>query len=141
MTWHAHGLSMSFLTQPLEYDDFRGTPRHLPWRWRFPELPQMITLTQAAGQAALGGPPAPGFSPSSDSPAAGPPSPAGRTSDIGMGCGPAGGTSDPRPTSGPPWLSPNALLKVLRAVVTSLGITHTELPWLWATCGSACTYC
>ena len=37
-----HGLSMSFLTQLLEYDDFKGEPRHWPWRWRFPELPQMI---------------------------------------------------------------------------------------------------
>jgi hypothetical protein len=52
----------------------------------------------------------------------------------------APGTSGARPASSPAWLSPDALLRVLRAVVTSLGITHTVLPWLCATCGSACTY-
>ena len=42
-----YGLSVSFLTQPLErYDiereDNNAKPRHWPWRWRFPELPQMV---------------------------------------------------------------------------------------------------
>lgn len=37
-----YGLSVSFLTQPLERDDIRAKPRQWPWRWRFPELPQMV---------------------------------------------------------------------------------------------------
>ena len=37
-----YGLSVSFLTQPLERDDVRAEPRHWPWRWRFPELPEMV---------------------------------------------------------------------------------------------------
>jgi hypothetical protein len=37
-----HGLSASFLTQPLESDDIAGEARRWPWRWRFAELPQMI---------------------------------------------------------------------------------------------------
>jgi hypothetical protein len=37
-----YGLSMSFLTQPLERDDIAAKPRRWPWRWPFPELPQMV---------------------------------------------------------------------------------------------------
>jgi hypothetical protein len=37
-----YGLSVSFLTQPLEREDLRREPRHWPWRWRFPELPEMV---------------------------------------------------------------------------------------------------
>ena len=37
-----YGLSVSFLTQPLERDDISGVPRRWPLRWRFPELPQMV---------------------------------------------------------------------------------------------------
>ena len=42
-----YGLSASPLTQPLErYDiereDVHATPRQWPWRWRFPEVPQMV---------------------------------------------------------------------------------------------------
>ncbi len=37
-----YGLSVSFLTQPLERDDIRAKPRRWPWRWRFPELPEMV---------------------------------------------------------------------------------------------------
>lgn len=36
------GLSTSFLTQKLEYDDLRHEPRRWPWRWPFAEVPQMI---------------------------------------------------------------------------------------------------
>jgi hypothetical protein len=51
-----HGLSMSFLTQPLEYDDFKGKPRHWPWRWPFAELPQMIMRVGYAQVEAPGEP-------------------------------------------------------------------------------------
>jgi hypothetical protein len=37
-----HGLSASFLTQPLEAKDMDGEARGWPCRWRFAELPQMI---------------------------------------------------------------------------------------------------
>lgn len=37
-----YGLSVSFLTQPLERDDIDGVVRQWPWRWRFPELPQTV---------------------------------------------------------------------------------------------------
>ena len=42
-----YGLSASPLTQPLErYDiereDVHAAPRQWPWRWRFPEVPQMV---------------------------------------------------------------------------------------------------
>ena len=37
-----HGLSASFLTQPLESKDIDGKERGWPLRWRFAELPQMI---------------------------------------------------------------------------------------------------
>jgi hypothetical protein len=37
-----YGLSVSFLTQPLERDDIAAVPRRWPWRWPFPELPQMV---------------------------------------------------------------------------------------------------
>ena len=37
-----YGLSVSFLTQPLEREDIDGVVRQWPWRWRFPELPQMV---------------------------------------------------------------------------------------------------
>lgn len=37
-----YGLSVSFLTQPLERDDINGAERQWPWRWLFPELPQMV---------------------------------------------------------------------------------------------------
>ena len=52
-----HGLSMSFLTQPLEYDDINGKPRRWPWRWRFPELPQMIIRVGYPEVAVPGEPP------------------------------------------------------------------------------------
>jgi hypothetical protein len=51
-----HGLSMSFLTQPLEYYDFKGKPRRWPWRWRFAELPQMIVRVGYAQVEASGKP-------------------------------------------------------------------------------------
>ena len=82
-----------------------------------------------AGQAALGGSPVAGSSPSAGFPSAALPSAAGRTSDTRTGRGPGSdGTSGARASSGPAWLSPNALLRVFSAVVTSLGITHTVLP-------------
>ena len=37
-----YGLSVSFLTQPLERDDIAAVARRWPWRWRFPELPEMV---------------------------------------------------------------------------------------------------
>ena len=37
-----NGLSMSFLTQALEYDDIKGKPRRWPWRSRYADIPQMI---------------------------------------------------------------------------------------------------
>jgi nitroreductase len=37
-----YGLSVSFLTQPLERADIAAKPRRWPWRWPFPELPQMV---------------------------------------------------------------------------------------------------
>ena len=36
------GLSVSFLTQPLEHEDLDGVERQWPWRWRFAELPQLV---------------------------------------------------------------------------------------------------
>ncbi len=53
-----HGLSMSFQTQPLEYDDSTGKPRQWPWRWRFAELPQMIIRVGYAEVAVPSEPPA-----------------------------------------------------------------------------------
>jgi hypothetical protein len=50
-----YGLSVSFLTQPLERDDVRAVPRHWPWRWRFSELPEMVVRV---GYAADEPPPA-----------------------------------------------------------------------------------
>ena len=50
-----YGLSVSFLTQPLERDDIRANPRHWPWPWRFPELPEMVVRV---GYAADEPPPA-----------------------------------------------------------------------------------
>jgi hypothetical protein len=37
-----YGLTVSFLTQPLERYDIAAIPRRWPWRWPFPELPQMV---------------------------------------------------------------------------------------------------
>jgi nitroreductase len=37
-----YGLSVSFLTQALERADIAAKPRRWPWRWPFPELPQMV---------------------------------------------------------------------------------------------------
>ena len=49
-----HGLSASFLTQPLERDDLEGRPRRWPWRWRFAELPQMIMRVGYAADQSYG---------------------------------------------------------------------------------------
>ena len=49
-----YGLSVSFLTQPLERDDLEGRRRRLPWRWRFAELPQMIMRVGYAAQESHG---------------------------------------------------------------------------------------
>lgn len=49
-----HGLSMSFLTQPLEYDDISGKQRRWPWLWRYAEVPQMIMRVGYAEAAAPG---------------------------------------------------------------------------------------
>jgi hypothetical protein len=37
-----YGLSVSFLTQPLERDDLEGQPRRWPGQWGYPEVPQMV---------------------------------------------------------------------------------------------------
>lgn len=73
-----HGLSMSFLTQPLEYDDINDKPRRWPWRWRFAELPQMIMRVGYAEVAVPGEP-----SYVSDHPASPSPGPAGGAPERG----------------------------------------------------------
>ena len=37
-----YGLSLSFLTQPLEREDIYAEPRHWPWHWLYAELPQIV---------------------------------------------------------------------------------------------------
>ena len=37
-----YGLSASPVTHSLEWADIRGEARRWPWRWRYPDLPQMI---------------------------------------------------------------------------------------------------
>jgi hypothetical protein len=37
-----YGLSLSFLTQPLEREDSCAEPRHWPWHWLYAELPQIV---------------------------------------------------------------------------------------------------
>ena len=49
-----YGLSASFLTQPLERDDLEGRDRRWPWRWPFPELPQMMMRVGYAAEEAHG---------------------------------------------------------------------------------------
>ena len=55
-----YGLSVSFLTQPLERDDIREAARRWPWRWLFPEVPQMV---MRVGYAPLPTPAAPRLEP------------------------------------------------------------------------------
>jgi hypothetical protein len=55
-----YGLSVSFLTQPLERDDIDSVARRWPWRWEFSELPQMV---MRVGYPAIPTPPAPRLPP------------------------------------------------------------------------------
>ena len=49
-----YGLSASPLTQSLEWDDIHGEARRWPWRWRYPDLPQMIVRVGYAAIPAKG---------------------------------------------------------------------------------------
>jgi nitroreductase len=42
LTATLHGVSASFLTQPMELRDHTDQPRRWPWRWPFAEIPQMV---------------------------------------------------------------------------------------------------
>jgi len=42
LTATLHGVSASFLTQPMELCDHQDQPRQWPWRWPFAEIPQMV---------------------------------------------------------------------------------------------------
>ncbi len=42
LTATLHGVSASFLTQPMELSDHRDQSRRWPWRWPFAEVPQMM---------------------------------------------------------------------------------------------------
>ena len=42
LTATLHGVSASFLTQPMELCDHQDQPRRWPWRWPFAEIPQMV---------------------------------------------------------------------------------------------------
>lgn len=42
LTATLHGLSASFLTQPMELSDHQDESRRWPWRWPFAEVPQMV---------------------------------------------------------------------------------------------------
>jgi len=55
-----NGVSVSFLTQPLERDDIAAVPRRWPWRWPFPELPQTV---MRVGYARVAAPAAPHLPP------------------------------------------------------------------------------
>ena len=54
-----HGLSTSFLTQSLEWDDLlaREPQRQWPWRWRYADLPQMVMRVGYAAAQSKGQPP------------------------------------------------------------------------------------
>jgi hypothetical protein len=41
------GLSVSFLTRPLQQDDAAGQDRRWPWRWPFDEVPQLVMQVSA----------------------------------------------------------------------------------------------
>ena len=49
-----YGLSASPVTHSLEWDDIRGEARRWPWRWRYPDLPQMIVRVGYAAIPAKG---------------------------------------------------------------------------------------
>jgi nitroreductase len=42
LTATLHGVSASFLTQPMELSDHQDQSRRWPWRWPFAEVPQMV---------------------------------------------------------------------------------------------------
>ena len=42
LTATLHGVSASFLTQPMELSDHQDQPRRWPWHWPFAEVPQMV---------------------------------------------------------------------------------------------------
>ena len=42
LTATLHGVSASFLTQPMELSDHQDESRRWPWRWPFVEVPQMV---------------------------------------------------------------------------------------------------
>jgi hypothetical protein len=37
-----YGVTASFLSQSLELADLTGSPRHWPWHWYYPEVPQLV---------------------------------------------------------------------------------------------------
>lgn len=51
LTATTHGISASFLTQPMELSDHEGESRRWPWHWPFAETPQMVLRVGYAGQA------------------------------------------------------------------------------------------
>jgi len=42
LTATVHGVSASFLSQPMELRDHKGESRQWPWHWPFAEVPQMV---------------------------------------------------------------------------------------------------
>jgi nitroreductase len=53
LTATVHGVSASFLTQPMELSDHEGQPRRWPWHWPFAEIPQMVLRVGYATRPAV----------------------------------------------------------------------------------------
>jgi nitroreductase len=53
LTATLHGVSASFLTQPMELSDHQDQSRRWPWRWPFAEVPQMVLRVGYATQPAV----------------------------------------------------------------------------------------
>jgi len=61
LTATVHGISASFLSQPMELTDHQGQVRRWPWHWPFAEVPQMVLRVGYATRPAV-------FTPRRDAP-------------------------------------------------------------------------
>jgi nitroreductase len=53
LTATVHGVSASFLSQPMELSDHQGQARRWPWHWPFAEVPQMVLRVGYATRPAV----------------------------------------------------------------------------------------
>jgi nitroreductase len=53
LTATTHGVSASFLTQPMELCDHQGESRQWPWHWPFAEVPQLVLRVGYATRPAV----------------------------------------------------------------------------------------